>query len=427
MRTGTAGVATTVTSDLLASVTSQLTALGQHYAPVVVATEFDAQAPSTLGFNVRLTTRDVLLAGTDLPPSQLLVTNPQAQQFTAQLALPTPIGPVALTRGWASVDATVDGQSFRLVTTHLDTGQLTPLFQLAQAQELLAKAGATNLPVLYAGDFNSNASNPLDPTYATWAQLTGSGLLDAWATLHPGLPGFTCCQVGDPLDPISALSERIDFALMTSQFTPDDVRLIGSSSANYFANFGFWPSDHAGLLVTIDLPSRMCRGFGLRGRAVSADARRSALLAPCLIIARHRNASEAGTTIRESGRRGVFRSPYRIEVSFDRRFDVCPCLSQVLETMPLRPRDPPRSKTDLKSVHSPRRDANTCDSLPQTVPDDPHCNFLAHPWRAYSMSKRCTLPMAHDFRVGLFPAVSRVCRDDLARLSTGVAPGGGAI
>ena len=43
------------------------------------------------------------------------------------------------------------------------------------------------------------------------------------------------------------------------------------------------------------------------------------------------------------------------------------------------------------------------------------------------MSKRRTLPIAHDFRVGLFPAVSRVCRDDLARLYTGVAPGGGAI
>jgi hypothetical protein len=60
---------TAVTSDLLSSLLTTLNSLGQHYAPVIIGTELDAAAPSTLGFNVRLTTQDVILARTDLPAS----------------------------------------------------------------------------------------------------------------------------------------------------------------------------------------------------------------------------------------------------------------------------------------------------------------------------------------------------------------------
>ena len=73
VRTGITSPATTVTSDLLTSLVNQLAVLGQHYAPVVIGTELDAGAPSTLGFDVRLTTQDVILARTDLPASQFTV------------------------------------------------------------------------------------------------------------------------------------------------------------------------------------------------------------------------------------------------------------------------------------------------------------------------------------------------------------------
>ena len=67
VRTGGTPPATAVTSDLLGSLLGGLATLGAHYAPVVIGTELDAEAPSTLGFNVRLTTQDVILARTDLP------------------------------------------------------------------------------------------------------------------------------------------------------------------------------------------------------------------------------------------------------------------------------------------------------------------------------------------------------------------------
>ena len=61
-----------------------------------------------------------------------------------------------------SADITVDGTTFRFVTTHLDTGQITPLIQQAQVAELLAVENASGLPVIYAGDFNSSANDVLD-------------------------------------------------------------------------------------------------------------------------------------------------------------------------------------------------------------------------------------------------------------------------
>ena len=139
VRTGSSPPATTVTSNLLGSLLTSLGALGQHYAPVVVGTELDAEAPSTLGFDVRLTTQDVILARTDLPASQFSLSNAQAHHYATQLVVPTAVGTIPITRGWASVDATLgDELSFRFVTTHLDTGQLSPLIPQAQAAELLA-------------------------------------------------------------------------------------------------------------------------------------------------------------------------------------------------------------------------------------------------------------------------------------------------
>ena len=57
LRTGTGGPATTVKSDLLQSLVDALAALGQHYAVIAIVPGLDAQAPSTLGFFVRLTTQ----------------------------------------------------------------------------------------------------------------------------------------------------------------------------------------------------------------------------------------------------------------------------------------------------------------------------------------------------------------------------------
>jgi hypothetical protein len=109
------------------------------------------------------------------------------------------------------------------------------------------------LPVIYAGDFNSSADGPSDPTFPTYKSLIDSGLTDAWTVANPGDPGSICCQSPDLLNTDPSLTQRIDLALFTGPFGIDDAHLVGISPSEKTTD-GLWPSDHAGLVVTFDVP-----------------------------------------------------------------------------------------------------------------------------------------------------------------------------
>ena len=66
LRTGTASPTTAVTFDLLQSLLQELAARGVRYEAVAVKPGLDAEAPTALGFNVRLTMRDALIVRADL-------------------------------------------------------------------------------------------------------------------------------------------------------------------------------------------------------------------------------------------------------------------------------------------------------------------------------------------------------------------------
>ena len=145
------GPATTVTFDTLQSLLDALSARGLHYTPISILTEFEAEAPSALGINIRFTDRDVILARADLGASELVLSNIQAQRFTTNLMFMTPVlGPLTIPRGWISVDGKVRGKSFRFVTSHLES--FHPGIQAVQASELIQAACNTTLPVIIAGD-----------------------------------------------------------------------------------------------------------------------------------------------------------------------------------------------------------------------------------------------------------------------------------
>jgi endonuclease/exonuclease/phosphatase family metal-dependent hydrolase len=252
LRTGTGGPATTVRADLLQLLLDALAGLGQHYAAVAIIPGLDAQAPSTLGFDVRVTVQDAILVRTDLEPDELEVSNLQIEQYGVKLAVPSVVGPIIDPRGWAAIDVKTRGSKFRFVTTHLDS--VVPAIRVAQAGELLRSAANTSLPVVFTGDFNIAADTSLDPSFPGYQAIISAGFTDAWASKRAPDPGFTCCQADNLLNPTSLLNHRIDLVLFRGGFSVADISLIGNQPADRTAS-GLWPSDHAGIAATLRLPS----------------------------------------------------------------------------------------------------------------------------------------------------------------------------
>src|SRR5262249_53440359 len=92
-RTGPLGnpPATTVRFDALQSLLDELARRNLSYAPIATSTNLDAEAPSALGFDVRLTDYDVVLARTDLTTSCLKILDVQAHRFNTNLTFTNPV------------------------------------------------------------------------------------------------------------------------------------------------------------------------------------------------------------------------------------------------------------------------------------------------------------------------------------------------
>src|SRR5262249_14425781 len=154
---------TTVRADLLQSLLDELAGLGQRYVAVAIVPGLDAQAPSALGFDVRLTNQDAILVRADLLPDELEVSNLQIEQFGIKLTVRPPFGRSTDPRGWAAIDVRLRGQRFRFVPTPLASS--LPAIRGAQASELLRTAANPSLPVVIAGDTNIPADTSLDPSF----------------------------------------------------------------------------------------------------------------------------------------------------------------------------------------------------------------------------------------------------------------------
>jgi endonuclease/exonuclease/phosphatase family metal-dependent hydrolase len=251
LRTGSTSPATTVQSDLLQLLIDNLATMGQNYIVAGIVPGFDAEAPTTLGFRVRVTTQDAIIIRAD-PAASVKLLGAHAQHFLTNLTYLTAVGPFTNPRGWASVDATVRGRTLRFVTTHLEQSS-SPTTQLAQAKELVLTAGNTPLPVVFAGDFNATADSSSDPTFATYQAIINAGFMDAWAD-YTSAPGFTCCQDPGLRNPDSLLSHRIDLELSRGAIGVADIHLIGVNPSDRTRS-GLWPSDHAGVEASLRIPN----------------------------------------------------------------------------------------------------------------------------------------------------------------------------
>ncbi|WP_239627304.1 endonuclease/exonuclease/phosphatase family protein [Paenibacillus sp. H1-7] len=237
-----------VTYDFVSILLKELEKRGLHYQALAIVDTTDLTLPSSSGFNVRFLDRDVILVRKN---SGLKFSNIQTKNFEAFLPVPVGGNVERLLFGWASVDVKICGKKFRLVNTHLQP--VTPLIpetlqiQLAQANELLQGPGATELPLVFIGDFNSNT----DGNGPTYNLLVNSGFKDTWTIAGKGA-GLTCCQDADVLNLISQLFVRIDLILFRGDFKVKKVEVIGEDQKDRTPT-ALWPSDHAGVVGTLTL------------------------------------------------------------------------------------------------------------------------------------------------------------------------------
>ena len=246
VKDGAATPATTEVYDFLATLRGEL---GSRYRLGNVQNEADIEAPTSLGYDVRLTMRDAVLVR---KRKGLRIRRRLGANYSRNFDVPTQIGTLSSRRGWTAIDGSLRGKRFRVVDTHLEAFDDTT--RLAQARALAAGPLRKSGTVILAGDLNS------DPTGATGAKpdaynvFTDAGLRDTWLLRNPKGSGNNCClkqeTIMDP--PPGPFDHRVDHILAKGRFKVLRTRIVGTDPANR-TTAGLWPSDHGGGATTLRL------------------------------------------------------------------------------------------------------------------------------------------------------------------------------
>jgi len=238
--------------DFLGALQASLAARGLTY---VVAAQSILTDASLAGGAVHLVDHDVLLIDpTRVTPIGAAIEN----VFAWNLPLP-PGSPIAVLRGYVAVPALVDGVPMLLVNSHLESGGAPglDLLRAAQAAEL-AYVTASAPAVILTGDLNDTPGSPM------YGVLAGAELTDLWGAMRPGAAGWTCCHAADLSNALATFDQRIDYVWTKGLMGPSGGPLgqIGLTgllpSARLDGAFGsIWPSDHAGVVATVLLPTAL--------------------------------------------------------------------------------------------------------------------------------------------------------------------------
>jgi endonuclease/exonuclease/phosphatase family metal-dependent hydrolase len=252
--------ATTVLFDQLQLLLSSLAADGVPYDIVAVNVLKDVALPKASGGALRITDRDALLIRSDLRPPAFHLSDVHANIFDAQYSL---LG-LQVPSGWISVMAHTGNRHFRLVNTHLQSpvsfDPTATTVQTAQANQLIHELRNSTVPVVIAGDFNSDAiqgvAGPGPDNTAAAALIQAAGYADTWTIAGSG-PGPTWplyledlfAPPPPPPPPFFAHSlpfERIDliFSQGLNVISVEHVMAPGAGSL-----FPYFASDHAGVVA----------------------------------------------------------------------------------------------------------------------------------------------------------------------------------
>jgi len=252
--------ATDLVLDFEQEVLDALAERGLEYDVAIRTENFTLEFPmfdpgsSTYLSDMRLQDHDLLLVRSDVSWG-----NAYTKDFEYNLDYTDILGiPIVTDRGFAFVDAEVQGLAFRFAVTHLEPADILPgnvvhpdveALQRAQAAELMgAVAGA--LPVIVVGDLNSDAYGSSTQTYFDFLD---AGYVDA----HNQSGGWTCCQDGGLGTWPSEMDRRVDLILLNGDFgfgrpvSGAVQTLIVGDSRSDWTDGGLLPSDHAGVVATL--------------------------------------------------------------------------------------------------------------------------------------------------------------------------------
>ena len=257
--------------DFLQLVLDALQARGLHYTAAAVDTTTDVAAPVATAFSGGIPTAFALVRFQDrdavLVRAGVAFSDPQHGKYQTFLPLDLLGTQTGIYNGWSSVRATVNGQTFRFVATHLNA-EYGPVNN-GQAQELLALLQSETDPVVLVGDFNTGPG--VKPAFApTYDLFTGAGFTDLWPVVHPTDPGLTngpndgvgALDANGVLVPYASLdfTTRVDLVLLRGARPNGMHAAIFGSQPDDRTAAGLWPSDHAAVGMVFQLPTNMAAG-----------------------------------------------------------------------------------------------------------------------------------------------------------------------
>jgi hypothetical protein len=246
--------------DFVEILLAELEERGGHYAPVAINTNFTGTLPVSPTTLARLTMHDVILARSDLPASQLKVSNPFSSNYQARLQFSVAGQTFDVLRGWSGVDVKYRGKSYRFANTHLEA--FSSVIRTLQAQELVAWMAGSPLPIVLAGDLNTLRGDLGD----AYEVFMAAGFVDTWMEAMPeeewcvnavaGDPGCTAGQAADLRNLPSALDHVVDYVMHDQDPYVDEVggsgEILGEEVRDRTPS-GLWPSDHAGVSLTLKI------------------------------------------------------------------------------------------------------------------------------------------------------------------------------
>jgi hypothetical protein len=243
--------ATTVAYDFLELLLDGLEARGQHYVPIVIQTNLDAELTAvfspTSALDVRYTDRLVILARTDLSTSELKIEGTEGRHFAVNFAVPVLGTIVTVYRGWTSADVKHRGKTYRFINAHVES--FYEPVQLAQIAELIQRTANSEIPIILAGDFNSDA----EANGVAYNMLRTAGFSDVWDLMPESEPGYTWALSEEIPNVIAIPTQRLDLILTRGMIEHTSVDILGEDLATDLTPSGFRPSDHAAVKASFVL------------------------------------------------------------------------------------------------------------------------------------------------------------------------------